>query len=178
MINIRRATIADSGAVARIQVDSYRFAYAGFFPQAYLDHFSYEVETVDWRTLLSSGGGELLFVAEAEHGNVVGYALGKAETDPKASYDSSLTAVHVARAWQQQGIGRRLMMAVVKVLQEQGCTSLWLSTLEGNPAQAWYERLGGVPFGELRYTVDDVEIREIKYGWPDISVLRESGSLP
>ena len=40
--DIREATAADSPGLARVQVDSYRTAYAGLFPQAYLDRFSYE----------------------------------------------------------------------------------------------------------------------------------------
>jgi ribosomal protein S18 acetylase RimI-like enzyme len=170
-MKIRKATRADSPALARIQVDSYRSAYAGLFPPAYLDRFSYEEQTRDWQDLLATGSNGALFVAESRHGEIVGYALGKAETDPPAEYNSALTAIHVRRSLQRQGIGRRLLSAVVKELQRQGCTSLWLSTLAGNPVQAWYEQLGGVPIGEIRYTVDDVQIVEIKYGWSDINVL-------
>jgi ribosomal protein S18 acetylase RimI-like enzyme len=108
----------DSPGLARIQVDSYRTAYAGFFPQAYLDHFSYAEQTQDWRDLLSSEGNETLFVAQDAQGEIVGYALGKAETDPQARHDSSLTAIHVRRSRQRQGIGRRLLAAVVKDLWE------------------------------------------------------------
>ena len=172
-MKIREATITDSPELARIQVDSYRTAYAGFFPQAYLDHFSYEEQTQDWQDLLSSESKDLLFVAENEPGDIVGYALAKAETDPEAGYDSSLVAIHVHYSQQKKGFGRHLLIAVVSSLQAQGCTSLWLSTLLGNPAQAWYERLGGVPFGEVRYKVDETEVVEIKYGWSDITVLAQ-----
>ena len=175
-MKIRKATIDDSSALAHIQVDSYRTAYADFFPQVYLDQFSYEEQTQDWRDLLSSESNEPLFVAENTQGEIVGYALGKAETDPEALYDSALTAIHVHRSQQRQGIGRHLLTAVVKALQEQGCTSLWLSTLAGNPVKAWYERLGGAPIGELRYMVDETEIVEIKYGWSDIELLLQYGN--
>jgi GNAT superfamily N-acetyltransferase len=170
-MKIRKATIDDSPGLARIQVDSYRTAYVGFFPQAYLDRFSYVEQTRDWQDLLSSASNEVLFVAENRQGEIVGYALGRAETDPRATYDSTLAAMHVRRSQQRQGIGRRLLIAVVQELQAQGCRSLWLSTLAGNPVHAWYKRLGGVPIGELRYMVEEVEIVEIKYGWSDIDVL-------
>ena len=170
-MKIRRATIDDSPALAHIQVDSYRTAYATFFPQTYLDHFSYEEETQDWRNILTSAHNEVLFVAEDEQNKIVGYALGKINPDPKGQFDCSLTAIHVHPSRYRQGIGRQLLVAVVKALQAHGCRALWLSTLPGNSAQTWYERLGGVPIGEERYTVDEREIVEIKYGWSDIAVL-------
>jgi hypothetical protein len=39
-LNIRQANIADSAALARVQVDSYRTAYAGIFPPDCLAHFA------------------------------------------------------------------------------------------------------------------------------------------
>jgi hypothetical protein len=53
-LNIRKATIVDSAGLARVQVDSYRTAYAGIFPPAYLDHFTYEEQEQDYRNLLTS----------------------------------------------------------------------------------------------------------------------------
>lgn len=172
MIKIHPATIAHSPALAHIQVDSYRTAYAGHFSQAYLNHFTYEEETEDWAGLISADvEGVGLLVAENEQGDIMGYTLAKAEADSEGRFDSSLTAIHVHPSYYRQGIGRQLLIAAVKALQAEGCRSLWLSTLVGNPAQAWYERLGGVPFGEERYTVDGIEVIEIKYGWPDLAVL-------
>ncbi|MFU8773596.1 MAG: hypothetical protein ACNA8H_14410 [Anaerolineales bacterium] len=54
-MNICKATIEDSAGLARVQVDSYRTAYAGIFPQAYLAHFTHEEQ--DWRNLLMSEKG-------------------------------------------------------------------------------------------------------------------------
>ena len=171
MLKTRPAIIADSPALARIQVDSYRTAYAGHFSQAYLDHFTSEEEIQDWQSLLSADDGGILLVAENEQGGIIGYALAKAELASKGQFDSSLTAIHVHPSYYRQGAGRQLLIAMVKALQEQGCQSLWLSTLPGNPAQFWYERLGGVSFAREHYQVDDRKIVETKYGWSDMGVL-------
>ena len=42
-MNVRQARIEDSAALAQVQVDSYRTAYAGMLPQAYLDRFAFEL---------------------------------------------------------------------------------------------------------------------------------------
>jgi hypothetical protein len=46
---------------------------------------------------------------------------------------------------------------------------LW--TLQGNPVRQWYERLGGALIGEQSFEVDDWEVTEVAYGWPDIAAL-------
>ena len=64
-IHVRPARREDAAALARIQVDSYRSAYAGIFPQDYLDQFSYDDQEVDWIQLLTSGTSDVVLVAEA-----------------------------------------------------------------------------------------------------------------
>jgi hypothetical protein len=60
-VRVRDAGVDDSEALAAIQVDSYRIAYAGLLlPKEYLDCFSYEEQAHDWRTLLAAPRDDLL----------------------------------------------------------------------------------------------------------------------
>jgi ribosomal protein S18 acetylase RimI-like enzyme len=173
-MRIRRANVHDCAALAHVQVDSYRAAYAGIFPRSYLDHFRYEEQEQDWRDLLSSGSGDVLYVAETEPGEVVGYGLGRAGPTGIPAYDGELVALHVRPAYHGQGLGRRILAAVAAELQRQGCTALMLWTLEKNPAQALYEQLGGQRIGEKAWDGNQVfgtEVTEVAYGWPDAGAL-------
>lgn len=164
VITIRRASLADSPSIARIQLESYRTAYAAHFPQSYLEHFTVEEETQDWQQLLSSETDAVLLMAENNVGELAGYALGRRNVDESKTFDGTLVAMHVRTADQKNGLGSALITSLASALHEQGCASLWLSTLPGNPAQSWYERLGGERFDETNYRVDDREIVEICYG--------------
>lgn len=168
---VREATPSDSAALARIQVDSYRTAYAGLFPQAYLDQFTYEEQEQDWRDLLSSTTDDILYVAEAGAGDIVGYALGRPGSSDVPPYESELVALHVQRAHQGRGIGRRLVAAMARQLQKRGCKSLMLWVLEGNRSRQFYERLGGQLLDE-RQTIEGGAV-EVAYGWPAIERLAE-----
>jgi hypothetical protein len=75
-IHIRPARLEDAAAMARIQVDSYRSAYAGILPQDDVDQFSYGDQEGDWIRLLSSGTRDVILVAETGDTQLVGYALG------------------------------------------------------------------------------------------------------
>ena len=48
-MQIRGATIKDTGGIAKVQVDSYRSAYAGIFSSAYLNAFTYQKQEEDWQ---------------------------------------------------------------------------------------------------------------------------------
>ena len=147
MIQIRRATINDSAGIARVQVDSYRTAYAGIFSPAYLEHFTVEEQMQDWYDWMMNRPRDLLYVAQTDNGEIVGYVLGRPGLTKIAPYDSELVAMHVRQAYQKQGIGRSLFQKVAEQLRQQGCASLMLWVLEKNPARSFYEKLSGQQVG-------------------------------
>jgi ribosomal protein S18 acetylase RimI-like enzyme len=173
-MNIRDAVYADSSDLAHLQVDSYRQAYAGLLPQEYLDHFSYDEQTLDWQELLAGERNFILLVAEYAGGRPAGYALGHAGETDVPGFDGELDALHVGFSSQRQGIGRALLVAMADRLSELGATSLVVWVLTQNPARALYERLGGRIIGKRNITLGegDVVAEEIAYGWEDILKLR------
>ncbi len=172
MIYIRRATINDSAGIARVQVDSYRTAYADIFSQAYLDRFTYAEQAQDWYDWMMNRPRDHIFVAQTEMGEIEGYALGRPGLTKIPPYDSELVAMHVRQPFQRQGIGRGLMMKMAEQLQDQGCASLMLWVLEKNPARSFYERLGGQLIGKQEIELsEDTKAAEVAYGWPIIGEL-------
>ncbi len=169
-MKIRPARIEDGEQLAKVQIESYRTAYAQFFPAAYLDRFTYDEQTQDWRDLIAGGKG-ILLVGENDAGEVVAYALGRRNQDNKMPFDGELVAMHVALAYHRQGMGGQLFAAVAARLAKQGCRSLMLWVLAENSARAFYEKLGGELIGEKHYAVEDWDIAEVAYGWRDIRTL-------
>lgn len=168
---IRAATFHDCQGIAHVQITSYRTAYARFFPPEYFAHFTLEEQTQEWQDIITTYTDELLYVAEDGQGNIAGYALGKAISDQEIPYESELVALHVLSSHQRQGIGRQLVAAIARALYEQGCASIMLWTLAGNPVRSWYARHGGVHFSEKRSVIDTTEVHSVGYGWPEIKDL-------
>jgi ribosomal protein S18 acetylase RimI-like enzyme len=159
--------------MARVQVDSYRSAYANSFPQTYLDHFTYEEQELDWIDWLNQGTREILLVALSAEEQVVGYVLARAQAEIHPGYDSEILALHVQKTVQRQGIGSALLRAAAEQLVKQGCQTTMLWTLQKNPVRRWYESLQGQFLGEKSYEVESWEIVEVAYGWEKISTLLE-----
>lgn len=172
-MQIRQAGTEDSASVARIQVDSYRTAYADILPAAYLSRFSYSEQEQDWRDLLSFALHDIVYIAEMDSGEIVGYAMGRPDRNTIAPYDGELVALHVRGSHQRKGIGQRLIATIAEHLRQQGCTSLFLWVLAENPARSFYERLGGQLIGERETDLGGGDVRavEVAYGWPNIGSL-------
>lgn len=167
MVTVRNAMLGDCAAIARVQVDSYRTAYAGIFPQEYLDSFTYEEQEQDWRDLLSSGGEDIVLVAELD-GAIAGHALGRPGPTGIPPYDCELVALHVRRERQRQGIGSALAAALADALRGKGCKSMMLWVLAQNPSRQFYERLGAGLLAQTQITNGAVEVA---YGWKEIQIL-------
>jgi ribosomal protein S18 acetylase RimI-like enzyme len=173
-MKIRKATIADSPGLAKVQIDSYRATYAGILPQTYLDNFSYEEQSQDWRELLAGDMSDLLVVAVNDDGNVRGYLLGRLQNRAEKGFDCEVVALHVDPSFHRQGIGRRLLGRIAFEFQQQGCQSLMLSVLTQNHnARAVYEHLAGklVAGKEIRFEFEGVELTEVVYAWEKIEEL-------
>ena len=171
---IRTATSNDCAAIARIQVDSYRSAYATLMPTEYLDAFSYAEQEQDWKDWLETDRG-LLLVAENEPGNIIGYTLVQLASEEETSFESEVVALHVNRNFHRHGAGRALMAEAARRMHARGCRSLGLWVIDGNPAIGFYDRLGGQPTGEHFFEIEELHLRrrEIGYVWPRIEDLFE-----
>jgi ribosomal protein S18 acetylase RimI-like enzyme len=173
-MRIREATEADLGAIAHVQLDSWRSAYAGIMPDHYLAEFTFEDREADWREQWADASTHLLYVAETPEGEIVGFALAyplSAEDAAETGYAGELSSLHIRRAYHRQEIGRHLFAAVVERLRQAGVPSLWLWVLAANPARGFYERFGGQRVGDRTIDPGDVEVAEVAYGWPDINTL-------
>jgi GNAT superfamily N-acetyltransferase len=173
-MQIRKAVVEDAPALARIQVDSYRSAYAGILPDEFLAHFTYAEQAQDWRDLVDSEGPALLLVAVEEDGRICGYALGNPAAHSLPGCDSELDAIHVRKERHGSGVGHALIRAMAQLMREAGCDRMGLWVLAQNiPARAFYERMGGQYMGERTILLgdDDIRAQEVSYSWPEIDVL-------
>ena len=90
-MRIRQAKLGDAAGIARVQVDSYRVAYAGIWPAAVLDRLSYREQERDWRDWITANPDDVLYLAELSTGEIVGYALGRCGPTEIAPYDSEVS---------------------------------------------------------------------------------------
>jgi GNAT superfamily N-acetyltransferase len=182
VIAVRAAKLDDAPGMARVIVQTWRSTYRGIVPDEVLDGMD-ETAMAPWwaESIGRSDAGTPIFVAESEHGEVVGVTLVDApdERAPEREpgYARELRILYVLDAFQGQGIGRRLVGAVVEQLAGQGIGALTIPVFAVNVrARGFYEALGArllrmTPLVMRRF---GFTIETAIYGWPDTTALRRT----
>ena len=92
-----------------------------------------------------------LYVAESETGEIVGMCFGRLTegfVDPKQRA-IEVHVLYILSSHQRQGIGHRLLYAILEQLKPRGAEALQLTVLQANTsAQKFYEAIGGTQVGE------------------------------
>ena len=154
--------------MGRVHVRAWQAAYRGLMPDDYLDGLRAEDRAAMWRRQVSRSGGDGLLVAELED-VVVGFVAFGPERDPRDGDSDGRGEVYAINLdpdrW-GQGIGRRLFLAAVGALEEQGFADLVLWVVPENArARRLYESEGWMPDGMskedniLGATVTDIRYR-------------------
>ena len=154
---IRVATAADAAAIARVHVESWRWAYRGHLPDDHLDGLSVESRAEGWTRLVARETP--VFVAEL-YGRVVGFVALALH-----AHEGEVSAIYVDPSVAGTGMGRALMEHAVHVLRQRGYTSACLWVLETNDrARRFYEIAGWHSDGFTKVDdIDGVRLHEVRY---------------
>ncbi|MEX2535886.1 MAG: GNAT family N-acetyltransferase [Trueperaceae bacterium] len=155
-MSIRVAVPEDASAIGRVHVDSWRTTYQGLLPDSMLDNLSVEQREASWRQQIGTQSSDAfrgcVFVADDSHGQLVGFASGGSGREQDLPFEAELYAIYLLHEHQGQGTRRALTNRVVDYLRRHGHDSMRVWVLKGNPAEAFYERLGGKPVGHKTIT--------------------------
>jgi len=176
MAIVRFANIEDADAIATVHVQSWQETYRGLMPDSVLDTLSVERRAKLWRHVLEESTEERPVIAVAEHsGQIVGFANYGKEREGDSNFEGELAALYVLKAFHGQGLGRRLVQRSAAGLLNLGMSSMRLWVLKGNPAQKFYEHMGGEYLREKSFEIEGNTLLEVAYGWRDIRPLAMGG---
>lgn len=162
-MNIRMANENDVQSIAIVQVESWRTTYHGIVPQAFLDEMSVQDRMKVWEKVVAIHS---VFVAENEHGNIIGFAAGGEErTKEYPAYTGELYAIYLLEKYQSQGVGKKLFGHVISDLRQSGHQSMLIWALSKNPACLFYEKMGGVIVDRSMDEIGGEQLEETAFGW-------------
>src|SRR5215467_7062109 len=175
MIRIRRAHKSDAAAIGRVHVETWQATYAGMLPDAMLAGMSDVRQSAYWSRLLADPGeARGVFVADDEEMGVVGFGSCGLVRDPPEGLSGreqrvgEVYTLYVEADFQNQGLGRRLLDAMLRQLQADGYDTAILWMLADNPARFFYEGLGGAPVGRRADRMAGTQVEEVAYAWRDL----------
>ncbi|MHB1533127.1 MAG: GNAT family N-acetyltransferase [Acidimicrobiales bacterium] len=166
---VRAAQPADADAMGLVHVRSWQAAYAGHFPQEFLDALDPAARAEGWRRILEAAQRDRQadLIADID-GRVGGFASVGPSRDDDAGGGGELYAIYLLPELWGRGLGRRLMTSALDTLAGLGFDAATLWVLEGNHrARRFYEAGGWSADGAAR--VDDSRgfpIAEVRYQRP------------
>ncbi|MEC0236932.1 GNAT family N-acetyltransferase [Paenibacillus kribbensis] len=169
---IREATIADTADIAKVHVDCWRTTYKNIMPDEVLERLSYEQRTELWNANLSSEDGHLVFVAENEKGEIIGFVSGGPEKSGEyPPFGGEITAIYVLKEYNSLGLGRGLLMRLLQHFSSMQIHSAIVWVLADNPACTFYERLGAKLVVEQHLIhIGGKNLNMLAYGWETIPI--------
>lgn len=155
-VEVRIATVDDAVAVAAVHVRTWRHAYRGLLPDAYLDGLSVERRNEVWSRILSETDLPRTGTFVLEEGlDVIGFVhVAPTRDDDLPAATGEVTGIYITPSAWSRGGGRQLMDTAKASLKAAGFATAALWVLEANVgARSFYERQGWVPDGARK--VDD-----------------------
>jgi GNAT superfamily N-acetyltransferase len=154
---------ADAPEIARVYVESWRWAYAGLLPQRYLDALSPERQTPHWAALIGAKTRAMVWLAHDERG-----CCGMASAGPARSRLSRVGEVYtlyVSERLAGHGAGRLLLAYTVAQLKATLHDSAVLWVLEDNlRARRFYARQGWSEDGVRQVEqIAGLELHAVRY---------------
>ena len=168
-LTVRRAVPEDAPAIGAVHVATWRSAYPGILPDAYLASLSVEREAAGYAASIRIGEG--VFVATiGSPGRVVGFTSARrARVGTPA--DGEVQTLYLLDDYRELGGGRKLLTKAGAYLAGLGCRSAYLWVLRDNPSRFFYEHLGGRPTGESSIHWAGAALIQAAYVWEPIERL-------
>jgi ribosomal protein S18 acetylase RimI-like enzyme len=170
---IRPAVGTDVDAIARIDVETWRTAYAGLLPDPLLTGLSVQRRALFWSRFVAKRPGDAVVACERD-GTVLGFGSCGPQRDTTFPFSGEIFSLYVAQEAQNQGIGRYLLLGLFDRLAHSGHRSAMLWVLGANPSRYFYERLGGRQVAHQAMEIAKSRIASAAYGWPDLAATIES----
>jgi ribosomal protein S18 acetylase RimI-like enzyme len=165
-ITIRPARPGDARRIARLDVETWRAAYAGILTTPFLVDLSVTRREVGWAAVIERESRDVR-VAVDDDGEIVGFGSCGRNRD-SAERTGEVFTLYVSPDWQNQGIGRALLLALFERLVALGCASVIIWVLRDNPSRYFYRRLGGREIRQKAFVVGGKRIEAAGYAWGDL----------
>ncbi|MGR9050953.1 N-acetyltransferase family protein [Halobacillus faecis] len=174
MPEVRAARFEDAETIAEIHVKSWKSTYKDLIDERDLSNTTVEHRIALWETVLRTPvNGQIAYVIENDHGEVVGFVSGGKERTKNYGFDGEIYAIYLLDEYQGKGYGKEMLRVFSKGMLEAGYQSLLVWVLTNNPSSQFYIKYGADPVEAERVTIGQGTYEETAYGWSELKSLTD-----
>jgi len=165
---IEPACTKDAAALAAVYIRSYHAVYRNILPDEYLDNLSYPSTTVAFLSKLAHPQRSMLVARQ--QGVLIGYGYFGSQSMPELPYDGEIVELYIRPESIGQGVGKKLVYAMMEAMAAGGLRSYnaWCLSLN-TPACRFYTSLKAQKLIEGPITwpdIEDITFDATCYYWP------------
>ena len=138
---IRKMTIEDCEAAARVISATWKATYRGLIPDDILDRS--DEKTIAENSRKNYHRTENHQVVLEAGGRIEGYMNVGMSEDPEYESCGEIHAIYITGGHQGKGYGRKMVEAGIRELKDMGCDKMVIGCLAGNPSNSFYRHIGG-----------------------------------
>jgi ribosomal protein S18 acetylase RimI-like enzyme len=170
-MTVRPSCEDDIPSIARVHVESWRTTYRGIVSDSFLAGLSYQKHEDRHRRYMAQPDTVHL-VAESTRDGIVGFLMGGRERSGNIQYPGELYAIYILDQHRRHGVGSALIRQWAGDMRRAAINAALVWVLAENKSGiAFYERLGARYLREQMIEIGGTSLRELAYGWEDLSIL-------
>lgn len=169
---IRKAQPGDAPAMARINVATWRDSYEKFLPRQLMAELSCSQKQAEIEDFFAhwEENQAVALVAENKSGEMTALIMAGKNHRQDLAYMGEIYNLHVAPAFQSQGIGCYLVYRISQIFRQRNWNTMMVWALAENPSRRFYEKLGGRVIAQDIDEYRGVAAPIIAYGWNELPI--------
>jgi len=175
---IREAQPGDAAAMARINVATWRDSYGKFLPRQLMEELSCSQKQAEIEDFFArwEENQAVALIAEDKNGEMMAFIMAGKKHRQDLAYMGEIYNLHVAPAFQSQGIGHYLVYRVSQVFRQRNWNTMMVRALAENPSRRFYEKLGGHVIAQDVDEYRGFTAPVIAYGWNELPICFRNSS--
>lgn len=163
---------SDAEGIAAVHVASWATTYSGLLPLEVIRGHTLGSRAAFWQRVLAEPARAADVMVAQQGGRIVGFASVGESRSSDVDLTHELYTLYTLAEIQGYGIGRSLFLAGAARAHASGAQSLYAWVLADNRLGcSFYERQRGVVVAERTEAFGGRTVRELAYGWNDLSEL-------
>lgn len=170
-VSIKPALAEDVADIARLHRAVWCDTYRDLAPAEVYRVLDEDFRRVRWADILANPHGDQRVLLAKQGDRLVGIGATAAPSEPAFGARGEIKSLYVDPSVKRQGLGRRLMRAMMEQLASMGYSGAALGVVAGNePAIAFYRALGGRLIGQYTDPGPIWRSDNLIFAWDDLSL--------